>query len=313
MNSSEPFVYYGTSDFAATILKGLLDAGLTPSLVVSTAGKPAGRGLKTVPTPVASLAAERSLELLETNTLKAAEVQARLTQAATSYAVLAAFGKIVPQVVLDLYPKGIINVHPSLLPHYRGPAPMQYALRDGLTKTGVSLILLDAEVDHGPLLAQAPVSLEPTYDAPALSAALAQTSIKLLLKTIPAYLHGTVQPVAQDHTKATFTTMVTRTDGEANFTKTADELNNQRRAFTPWPGLWTTWHGKRLKLIATHIGTTSASNPVGTVNVVNDQLHITCGQGSLAITTVQLEGGKSLPAPAFLRGHSDFVGTRLPS
>ena len=310
MLPSEPFTYYGTSDFSAGVLLGLLQAGLKPALVVSTAAKPQGRGLKLIPTPVAALAQKQGLPLFEVKTLKSEEVQKQLAGGQTPVAILAAFGKIIPQAVLDLYPKGIVNVHPSLLPQYRGPAPIQYAIRDGATETGVSLIILDEEVDHGPVLAQEKCAITETDDAQTLSRKLAELSVKLLLSTLAPYLSGSLSPTPQDHTRATLTKMITRDDGRADFTKSAIELDRQRRAFTPWPGLWTMWQGKRLKLIDTAVLPDYATTQ-GKVELKNGQLVIGCSQGGLLVRSLQPEGGKIIQASDFLRGYQQSIGSIL--
>ncbi len=312
MGFSSSFVYYGTSAFSATILQGLVDSGFTPELVVTTKGKPASRGLKTTPTPVGTLAGFLQLPLREVASLRPPEVEASLKQYQTPFAVLAAFGKIVPLSILDLYPKGIVNVHPSLLPKYRGPSPIQSALKNGDSQTGVSLIVLDSEVDHGPLLAQRTLPITEADDALTLSTRLASSSMDLLKETLPPYISGSLQPAPQDHAEATFTTMVEREDGQADFTKPAQTLDRMRRAFTPWPGLWTTWQGKRLKLVATEVAETKSGNP-GTVTQDSDGLQITCGQGALVVSRLQLEGATELTASDFVRGHQGLVSSVLPS
>ncbi|MBI5465912.1 MAG: methionyl-tRNA formyltransferase [Candidatus Kerfeldbacteria bacterium] len=310
MISDLKFVYYGTSEFSAVILSGLLQAGFKPSLVVSTEPKPAGRSLKLVPTPVSALAQEKNLPLLEVKTLRSPEVQERLTSGQEPVAILAAFGKILPKSVLDLYPKGIVNVHPSLLPLYRGPAPIQYALRDGARETGVSLVILDEEVDHGPVLAQEKCDITATDDTPTLSKKLVEMSVKLLLSTLSSYLLGSLSTTPQDHTRATFTKMIRREDGKADFTKSATELDRQRRAFIPWPGLWTIWQGKRLKFIDTAVLSDYAGQP-GRVELKDSRLVIGCGMGGLVIHSLQLEGSKPLSSDEFLRGYPKFVGANL--
>lgn len=312
MLPNEPFVYFGTSAFSADILRGLLATGLIPSVVVTTVAKPAGRGLKTVPTPVAAVAQPKNLPLIEVATLKSADVQTQLASCATKFAILAAFGKIIPPAVLNLYPKGIINVHPSLLPLYRGPAPIQSVICDGQNETGVSLIVLDNEVDHGPILAQEKLPISDSDDAATLSQKLASLATNILPAVLTKYLSSAVSPTPQDHQRATFTKMIKREDGKADFSKTAAELDRQRRAYAPWPGLWTVWQSKRLKLVQTTVSAEDGQKP-GVVSFTNQQLAVACGQGSLLIQKLQLEGSAVLDAAEFLRGHRNFVGSQLPS
>jgi len=305
------FVYFGTSEFSAQILQSLLQAGLKPILVVTNTPKPIGRNMKISPTPVAQAAQSAGLKLLEVTSLKKEEIQKILVDYSTHFAILAAFGKIIPQNILNIYPKGIINVHPSFLPLYRGPSPIQSAIYDGNKETGVSLIILDEEVDHGPILMQDKCTIEESDDYLSLANKLATIATRLLLCTLPAYLDNTISPVAQDHTQATFTKMISREDGQANFAKTANELNKQRQAFMPWPGLWTRWNGKRLKLIDTSVS--DIQIPAGQIKITDSVLLIGCSQDSLRVHTLQLEGGKILSAADFIRGHKNLNNTILAS
>ena len=308
---SEPFVYFGTSEFSSQVLEGLLSAGCRPQLVVTTKPKPAGRGLGTVPTPVARLAGGAGLAVLEVSTLQP-PLPPELLRSGVTFGVLAAFGRILPAELLGLYPRGIVNVHPSLLPKYRGPAPIQFALKDGVLETGLSLIILDKEIDHGPLLAQQTIEVQGKDDVLQLSERLAHVATELLMATLPRYLAGELSPTPQDHAQATFTRLVKREDGEANFNKSAQELNRQRRAFTPWPGLWTTWQGKRLKLMNTSVRTAPVLAP-GEVRELGDTTVVGCAAGSLVLEIVQLQDSKPMSVREFGRGHSNFIGSQLPS
>ncbi len=305
------FIYFGTSDFSATILSGLISNGLIPELVVTTIGKPQGRKLQIIPTPVAEVASKHQLKLLEVKTLRDENVIKQFAICHLPFAILASFGKIIPQTVLDIFPQGIVNVHPSLLPLYRGPSPIQSAILDGQTTTGVSLILLDAEVDHGPILTQTEHHISSNDDVITLSNKLAEQSVKMLVDTLPKYLSGELKPIPQNHSTATFTKMISKDDGQADFiNKTAEELNNQRRAFTPWPGLWTIWQGKRLKLLSTTPHNDVTTKP-GLVTLVEDSLVIGTKSGALEINELQLEGGKPLKTKDFLLGHKSFINSLL--
>ena len=310
MAQLEPFVYFGTSQFSRLVLEGLLRANIKPRLVVTVAAKPAGRGLQVARSLVADAAHATGLPLLEVTSLKSPDIQAQLAASTTRFAILAAFGKIIPAAVLKLYPSGIINVHPSLLPRYRGPSPLQYALRDGVSETGVSLIVLDEEVDHGPILAQQADAVLPEDDAAALGARLAGRAVAILLDSLPRYLAGELKPQPQPHGQATFTKMITREDGRANWQHGSDTLARQSRAFAPWPGLWTMWRHKRLKLVEVEAVPGSVVGH-GRVAVNGSDVIIGCAPGALSLKKVQLEGGKPLAIEDFLRGHQDFIGTQL--
>ena len=310
---AEAYTYFGTSDFGAAILAGLIGQGCKPSLVVTTVGRPRGRGLRSAPTLVAEVAKQAALPLLEVSSLQVEQAQHRLAAEATPFAVLAAFGMIIPWSALQLYPKCIVNVHPSLLPRYRGASPISAALLDGAAETGTSIMLLDAEVDHGPVLSQARLAVSPGDDAVSLSGRLAQVSLSLLGETLEPYLGGTLLPKPQDHARATYTRLLSRGDGKADFAKPAHELDRIRRAFTPWPGLWTSWQGKRLKLITATPRLERASGVPGSVQMHGPALVVTCGSGCLELREVQLEGAQPTPAADFARGHPTILGQMLPS
>ncbi|MBU1039268.1 methionyl-tRNA formyltransferase [Patescibacteria group bacterium] len=309
MNKS--FVYFGTSDFADIILTGLLKAGLRPVLVVTTLPQAKGRGLKKTSSPVGLRAVANQLELLESPSLKNVDIKKQLAKFKTDFAVLAAFGQIVPASVLVLYPKGIVNVHPSLLPLYRGASPIASALLAGQFKTGVSLMLLDDLMDHGPLLKQVEYLIKEKDNALTLSQALAGLAGEILPNVLIDYLSGKIKPVAQDHSLATYTKLISRSDGRANFNLTAEQLNNLRRAFYPWPGLWTTWRGQVVKLLQTEVLDVELTKPGLVKEYQNQGLSIDCQSGSILVKEIQLAGRKPMLAGDFIRGQASFVGTVL--
>lgn len=311
MDSDKNFVYYGTSDFSRIILDGLLAEGYTPNLVVTTLGKPQGRGLKAVPTPVAKLSTDKSLPLLEVSSLKDVQIQQELKEKKTEVAILAAFGKIIPKIILDLYPLGIVNVHPSLLPLYRGPSPIQSALKDGQTRTGVTLIKLDDEVDHGPIIAKNSLDVNEDDTTVTLSEKLSKLAIEELIELLPKYLSGKVVLQEQEHENATFTKMITKEDGYTNFNEPAQAIERKIRAFTPWPGVWTNWQGKRLRIIQAKVVNMTIS--VGLVKehpTKSDAIVIGCLEKALEPLELQLEGKKAMTVDKFLRGNK-IIGANL--
>ena len=308
----EPFVYFGSAEFSRRLLAGLIEADCKPALVISTSAKPAGRGWRETPTPVAAYAKAVGLPVVTVKSLKHGLPQ-ELTASAAVFGLLAAFGKIIPEGLLTLYPQGIINVHPSLLPRYRGPAPIAYALMEGAKETGVSIIKLDAEVDHGLMLAQQSLVINDNDDAVGLEQRLASLALELLLASVPKYLAGELSLTTQRHAQATYSHIVKRAHGQADWSQTAEALNNKRRAFTPWPGLWTTWQGKRLKLIQTSCRQLDLTAP-GKVQLIQSDLVIGCGERTaLIVKTIQLESGRVQTANDFVRGRKDFINSHLPS
>jgi len=309
MASVKPFVYYGTSQFSRVILQGLVTRGWRPVLVVTTEGKPQGRGLNLKLTPVAELAQSVGLPYVEVNSLRQkTAVKDKIKNQAVSFAILVAFGKIIPPDVLSFYSDGIVNIHPSLLPLYRGPAPLAYPLWEGQSQTGVSLMLLDEEMDHGPIIAQAVCPILPQSDAQSLANDLSALAINLTLTKLPDYLAGLLKPQAQNHKLATYTKLISKQTGRANFSKSANELNNQRRAFCPWPGLWTVWQGQSLKLLSTEVMAGLTNLQPGLVRQHNNGITIDCSSGLLLVTKLQAGGGKPMPAQDFVRGHPTIIG-----
>jgi len=248
--------------------------------------------------------------------LRPHEAQAQLAALEPDLIVVAAYGKILPPQVLAIPPKGCLNLHPSLLPKYRGPSPVVAAILDGLEVTGVSIMLLDQGMDTGPILAQRPCPIAPQDTAESLTYRLFQLGAELLKETLPGWLKGEVQPVPQDHSQATYTRRIEKEDGQADWSHPAVVLERRLRAFTPWPGLYTRWKGKLLKVLAAVPLPQPAQAPPGTVVPLDNQdtpCGVTTGDGILGLRRLQLEGGKAQDARQFIIGYRDFIGSRLPS
>ncbi len=286
-------VFYGTSLFSIPTLQALAD---DPSVevvgVVTQPDRPAGRHGTLTPPPVKELALALHLPVFQFEQVKSDEAYATLQTVQADVAVVASFGQIISQRVLALYPRGVLNVHPSLLPVYRGAIPMTAAIRDGLKETGITIMLMDALMDHGPILLQAASAIEPSDTTEQLSERLAKQGAELLLQALHGYLAGTLQPVEQDHTQATFVKLLSREDGLLDLSKSAQELERLIRAYTPWPGTYTIHQGKRLKVLRAHVGEASSY-----------EFSLTCGDGSaLVLDEVQPEGKKPMSGEAFARG-----------
>lgn len=216
--------------------------------------------------------------------------------------VVAEYGFIIPQRLLDLPKHKTVNLHGSILPKYRGASPIQTAIMMGETETGVTLMLMDAKMDHGQIIATQKLSILPDETQKELFARLADVASELFLREIPKYISGELIPVEQNHDQATFCKIFTRDDGRVDFSKPAQNLYNQYRAMTPWPGLWTTFEGKRLKLSA--ITPASQKNlSEGQILAQNGHLYVGCGANSaLEALEVQPEGKKPMDAKSFING-----------
>jgi methionyl-tRNA formyltransferase len=310
-------IFMGTPAFAVPTLAALLTAGHDVALVLSQPDKPAGRGRQLVAPPVAALAGERGLPLLQPRGLRNPEVLARLAEAAPEAIVVAAYARLLPQAVLALPPLGCLNVHPSLLPRHRGPAPIQGALLAGETVTGTSIILLEERMDAGPILAQEPLPIAPEDDAETLEPRLAVQGAHLLVDTLARWAKGGIAPQAQDEAAATYTRLITKEDGRLDWTRPAEELARQVRAFAGWPGAVTTWRGQPLKVLrAAPVAQRPADLAPGTAYLLtpgrpSDGVAVAAGVGGLRLDSLALAGKRPAPGAAFIQGYRDFVGSVL--
>jgi methionyl-tRNA formyltransferase len=226
--------------------------------------------------------------------------------------IVVAYGKLIPQRYLDIPRLGFINIHPSLLPAYRGPSPIQTAILDGCASTGVSIMLLDAEMDHGPVLAQEPWGIPTGFDAPLCENELSRLGADLLVRTLPSYVDGTLSATTQNHALATVTKKFIRDDGRLNWNASAIAVHNRIRALSANPGTWTTWNDKTLNIVHAHPfdGVAPAATP-GTVSLVASQAVVQCSDSALTLETVQLEGSTRQSARDFINGRPQLIGSVL--
>ena len=300
----------GTADFACPSLAALDDApGIEVIAVFTQPDRPKGRQLIPQPPPVKREAESRRLPVHQPERLR--DDPRTLDQLAPGLIVVAAYGQILPQTILDLPPHGCLNVHGSLLPAYRGAAPIQRALLDGQAETGVTIMQMDAGLDTGAMLSKTATPIGPNDNAQTLDDRLAKLGAALLLETIPRHVAGEITPEPQDATLATLAPKITRDMGRIDWSQPATRLCNQARAFTPWPGLFTRLDGKRLKLLKLLEVETAGLGPGRVGQADADGIVVGCGDGALRITRLQKEGGKRLTAAEFLAGTPLPPGTQL--
>lgn len=246
--SNLKIAFFGTPRFAQIVLERLINSPYKPSVVITAPDTKSGRGRQIKPSPVKQSAEKNGIKVLE---LTSFNQQSSINNQQFDLAILVAFGKILPQEILDIPKYGFINVHPSLLPKYRGPSPIQSAILAEEGKTGVSIMLLDEKVDHGPIIAQKEISIdkEDTHDT--LVEKLANDGVRLLLKSLPDYLKGILDPKPQNHTKATFTKHIQKKDGAISLQNPPDPktINRMIYAFYPWPTVWAKLDGKIIKFL----------------------------------------------------------------
>ena len=292
-------VFMGSPDFAVPTLEAL--AARYPVIgAVTQPDRPAGRGRTLVPPAVKLAAQALGLSLIQPERLRAPEAMEQLRAWAPDVIVVAAFGQILRPDVLDLPKFGCVNIHASLLPRWRGAAPIQAAILAGDAETGVTIMKMDAGVDTGPMLSlrAIPISLDDT--AGTLFKKLAQLGADLLLETLPGYLGGEIQPKPQDDSQATYAPMLKKEDGLLDFNRPAEELARRVRAFNPWPGAWMTWRDVPLKILTAHVLSGKAKN--GERIIVQGLPAVGTKKDLLVLEEVQPAGKKPMPGKAFLAG-----------
>ncbi len=310
MDWQNNFVFFGSSKISALLLDGLIKLNYTPKAIISIKSKPAGRGLKVHDSLMVEKARQYQIPLIEIDSFKKDENLEKLKAYPAQYAILLAFGKIIPQAVLNFYPQGILNIHPSLLPKYRGPSPLQTALLNGDKITGVSLIKLDAELDHGDILGQAEINIDPIDTYTELELKVVDSALHLIQSKVELYLSGGLMPTRQDHSQASFTKKITKEGGQINWQSQARQILNQFNAFTPWPGIWTTFNGKRLKLLSIALFDQPTLG-AGQVRLLDNKLIIGAGDYNIEVRALILEGKKQATALDFVKGHKEFIGAEL--
>lgn len=328
-------IFFGTSEFAIPILEKITHAGYMPALIVSTLDKPKGRNLTLSPSPTKKWALTNALPVITPERLKDEAVIKALRGYQADVFLIASYGKIIPKEILNIPPKGTINVHPSLLPRLRGPSPIQYTILQNETP-GVTIMLTDKEVDHGPILQNKKLDIKnKKYYYKELENDLAKLGGELLIEILPKWMRGEIRPTEQDHSKATFTKKITKEDGHINWGETAEIIERKIRAFNPWPGTYTFWlqprkagfarrdlqnksrlgeqdsKKMRLLILETVIGD-GVSKPPGTAfQTKNGDLAVAAQNGILIINKIKPEGKKEMDGKEFLKGYIHITGTIL--
>lgn len=307
-------VFCGTPEFAVPCLEALVRERFEVELVVSQPDRPKGRGLELVPTPVKKVALANGLPVTQPEKIKNnEEFRSRLEAIRPDAIIVVAYGRIIPQWMIELPPLGNINVHASLLPKYRGAAPIQWAIACGETVTGVTTIRIDAGLDTGDMLLKAEMPIAANDTAVTLAPRLSQVGAVLLVETLRAFEGGEVQPMKQDDSQATLAPILKKEDGRIDFARSATETFNRLRGFQPWPGAFTTFRGKQLTVNAARPGVGPQLEP-GEVIVSGDRLFVGCGERSvLELIEVQPEGKKRMSARDFANGYRPKPGERLGS
>jgi methionyl-tRNA formyltransferase len=306
-------VFMGTPQFAVIILEALLRSSCQVLAVYTQPDKPAGRRRPVVFPPVKKLALERQIPVIQPETFKSSEVMEKLASFQPELIIVAAFGSILPQKVLSLTRFACINVHPSLLPRHRGPSPVANTILCGDEFTGVTIMLMDAGMDTGPILAQEKVGISFTDTTGSLSSKLADVSARLLLETLPKWLEGELRPQDQDESQAIYSKLITSKDAELDWHLSAVELWRMVRAYNPWPSCYTWCQGKRLKIHSAIPFSDVREGEMGEVITTEKPpgVGVVTGHGILGLCQVQVEGRREMAVEDFVRGKRDFIGCVL--
>jgi len=303
-------VFMGTPVFACDTLAGLIAAGLNLVGVYTQPDRPKGRGQKLTPSPVKELAVAHGLPVFQPERLRRPEAVEQLQTLKPDLIVVVAYGQILPQSVLDIPRFGCINVHASLLPKYRGAAPINQAIVDGEGETGITTMLMDAGLDTGAMLVKRALSIGDNETAGQLHDRLARLGRETMEETLRQLLAGELQPQPQDGAQSTYAPLMKKEDGCIDWTLPATAIHNRVRGLDPWPGAYTFLAGELLKVASTCV--VAGHGEPGTVLAASaDGVTVACGQGALRIGALQLPGKRRLPASDFLRGQPLPAGTRL--
>jgi methionyl-tRNA formyltransferase len=298
----------GTPDFAVPALQRLI-ANFRVIGVVTQPDRPAGRSRQVQMSPVKQVALEVGIPVFQPEKIRRPEAVAELKQWSPDVYVVAAFGQILPQAVLDIPPHGSVNVHASLLPRWRGAAPIQAAIRAGDAETGVTIMKMDAGLDTGPMLRSRAIPIVPDETGQSLHDKLAILGGDLLIETLPGYLSGAIQPQPQPGEGVTLAPRIQKEEGHVDWTQPAAHIERTVRAFTPWPGTYAFWDGKLLKILSGHVVDGTAAP--GQVMRLRDSAAIGTGAGLFVPDRLQIEGGKPVTLSEFLRGHAQIIGATL--
>jgi methionyl-tRNA formyltransferase len=313
MLSSLKLVFCGTPGFAVPTLDKLAGAGCRMQLVVTQPDRPKGRGLEPISSPVKLRASELGVPIVQPESIKNnGEFRAQLTGLKPDAIIVVGYGRIIPQWMLDLPPFGNINLHASLLPKYRGAAPIQWAIARGEIISGVSTMKIDAGLDTGDILLQKEIFIARDDTAETLGPKLAEEGAELTVETLRGLQAGTIQPRRQEEALATLAPILKKSDGLIDFSRSATEIVNRMRGFQPWPGAHSRFRGKNLQLrrAIAH----DRQLPLSQLKVDGDRMFVGCGQDSaIEITELQLEGKKRTSTPEFIRGYKPQPGERLGS
>ncbi|MBU2566295.1 methionyl-tRNA formyltransferase [Patescibacteria group bacterium] len=302
---SHRIIYFGAGEFSVKPMQILLDDSRFEIIaVVTQPDKPVGRHQKMESPLIKSLAEKRGIEVFQFEKLKSDEAYQKLSSLTADVFVVVSYGQIIPQRVINIPKMGVINLHGSLLPRWRGASCVQAAIATGDEESGVTIMKIDALMDHGPILHKEVEPIRANDTGGMLFRRLSSIGSEVLPDVLDDYLKGTISPTEQNHDLATYCKILKREDGKIDWSKPAEEIERLIRAYDPWPGTWTEWNGKRMKILSACLSALNTHKPVGMIDIIDNAILIKCGdQKVLEITKLQLEGGKPLESIYFISGY----------
>ena len=312
MNKKAGIIFMGTPHFAVPALKALHNNDQNIALVITQPDRPKGRGRKLTPSPVKETAINLGYSVIQPSSVRTAEFSNYIEKHAPGFIVVVAFGHILPKNILTIPQIATINIHASLLPKYRGPAPIQWAIINEEKETGITTMLMDEGMDTGDILLSSKLKIASDDTSGTLHDRLADLGADLLIQTLKTFETGNINPISQDHTQATYAPMLKKNDGRMNWKLPAESLEAFIRGMTPWPGAFTFHEKKRLKFFkARTIVMDTDASPGTVIKGFPDELWISTGKGVLSVMEIQGESGKRLLIKDFLRGYQLPPGTHL--
>ena len=304
-------IFAGTPEFAVAALAALIDAKHDIAMVLTQPDRPAGRGLRETPSPVKRLAQQQGIDVFQPITLKTPDNQAKIAAVKADAMVVAAYGLILPQAVLDIPRLGCINIHGSLLPRWRGAAPIHRAILAGDRETGITIMQMAAGLDTGPTLLRESIPIDAKDTTATLHDQLATLGGKLIVRALEQLQNGALPATPQPDEGVTYAAKISKSEARIDWNLSAAEIERQVRAFNPFPIAQTRWRGETLRIWKAELAGEENHSPGSIVTVEKDRIVVACGEGTLALTELQRAGGKRLAARAFLQGISIQVGERF--
>jgi methionyl-tRNA formyltransferase len=312
MTNKIPLLFIGTADIGAPLLRALsTDKRFEVKLVVSQPDKPAGRKLELQPTAIKAEALKLGLPVFQPEKINTPEALAELRKQKPEMVVLMAYGKILKKELLDLPPMGCINVHASLLPRHRGASPIQFCLLSGDQKTGISIMRMEEGMDTGPAYAKFDFTISNEDNAETVWEKIATLTAEKTPDVLISIAEGKLEPKPQDDSKATFCSKIEKEDGLIDWSEPSETIARKVRAYAGWPGTYTFWDGKRIKVLKADASDISYAHKLGTVTFEKEQVRVTAGEGEIILKVVQMEGKKAQPIGEFIKGHPELIGSEL--